>query len=554
MLRKKLLPLALMALGHAAALAQTPSAGSQIRQIPAAPVPPKSAPDVRIEASQAPATAPSDSMKIVVNRVRVTGASVYSEDQLVALTRFQPGSKLSMADLLHMASLMVNRYRNDGYLLAQAYLPAQDIHNGVVTIAVMEGKYGNISFRNQSNMADSLLARQVALNSGDLVTRGPLESNLLLLSDLPGTTIKSTLVPGASVGSSDLIIDVTPGKRLSGSIDADNAGNRYTGEYRLGSTINVNQIFGLGDVFSLRSLTSGKGLNYARASYQMQVGKARAGVAYSKLSYELGKEFAPLRAHGTADIASVFASYPLIRSRNSNLYAQLAFDAKNFHDQVDLTGTRSDKKAKVLMGSLYGDHLDSFGGGGANAFSLTWSSGELDIVTPAELANDAATARSNGRYNKLSYSLSRVQRLTDVVSLSAALNGQLASKNLDVSEKMELGGMNAVRAYPQGETYADQGYVLSVEARALMPKMSAHQQGQLQLLAFADTGRVTRDRDPWTDGPNRRTLSGAGIGAVWSDNGNYMVRAYYARKLGSEVATSAPDKSGRFWIQAVKYF
>jgi hypothetical protein len=33
-----------------------------------------------------------------------------------------------------------------------------------------------------------------------------------------------------------------------------------------------------------------------------------------------------------------------------------------------------------------------------------------------------------------------------------------------------------------------------------------------------------------------------------------MVRAYYARKLGGEAAQSAPDRSGRFWIQAVKYF
>ena len=39
-----------------------------------------------------------------------------------------------------------------------------------------------------------------------------------------------------------------------------------------------------------------------------------------------------------------------------------------------------------------------------------------------------------------------------------------------------------------------------------------------------------------------------------SDPGNFMLRAYYARKLGSEMAISAPDKSGRFWIQGVKYF
>jgi hemolysin activation/secretion protein len=66
---------------------------------------------------------------------------------------------------------------------------------------------------------------------------------------------------------------------------------------------------------------------------------------------------------------------------------------------------------------------------------------------------------------------------------------------------------------------------------------------------------VRLNKNPWTPGQdNRRTLNGAGVGVNWTDPGNFMVRAYYARKLGNEKATSSPDKSGRFWIQLVKYF
>ena len=94
------------------------------------------------------------------------------------------------------------------------------------------------------------------------------------------------------------------GDRVTGSIDADNAGNRYTGEYRLGATVNLNNPAGLGDVASLRVMTTGSGLNYARASYQMQFGKATAGVAYSWLGYELGKEFKFAQATGTARVSA----------------------------------------------------------------------------------------------------------------------------------------------------------------------------------------------------------------------------------------------------------
>lgn len=277
-------------------------------------------------------------------------------------------------------------------------------------------------------------------------------------------------------------------------------------------------------------------------------------MAYSYLEYALHKEFEPLQAHGTVTIASIYGSYPLIRSRNNNLYAQLAYDDKTFQDKVDLTDSVTDKKAHVLMGSLYGDHRDRFAGGGLSAYSLTMSLGHLDIKTPSVRIVDAATAKTDGHYSKLAFNALRLQSLTENVSLYAAINGQIASKNLDVSEKMELGGMYAVRAYPEGEAYADNGYVINLEGRANLPKFSAALPGQMQLIAFVDTGYVMTNKNPWTADTNHRQLSGAGLGVDWVQFNNFEMKAYYAHKLGNADATSAPDKSGRFWMQVVKYF
>nr|WP_254068021.1 ShlB/FhaC/HecB family hemolysin secretion/activation protein [Acidovorax sp. SRB_14] len=546
-----------MSLSQAVFAQQPPSAGIQIQQIPPSPSPQKAAPVIRIEApSSAPATAAPDAVKIIVNRLQVTGMQIYPEAELVALTGFKPGSELTLADLRAMALKITDRYRSSGYFVAQAYLPAQEITDGAVTIAVIEGQYGKVVVRNKSALSDGLIQSQLeGLHSGDMVAIAPLESRLLMLSDIPGVKVTSTLAPGASVGASDLIVDVLPGQRVTGSIDADNAGNRYTGEYRLGATVNLNNAAGHGDVASLRVLTSGTGLNYARASYQMQFGKATAGVAYSWLGYELGREFTYAQATGTAKIASVYGSYPLVRSRNTNLYAGLAFDAKTFQDKrpLNLDTPREDKKAQVLMASLRGDHRDDLGRGGLTAYSVTWSVGNIDIATPAIKALDARSAQSQGHFSKLGFSAMRLQNVTDTVSLYAGINGQVASKNLDVSEKMELGGMYGVRAYPEGEAYGDQGYVLALEARMRLP--TPYQlPGQVQLIGFIDAGSVTINKNPWSTGDNRRTLSGAGVGVNWSDTNNFLVRAFYARKLGHDAATSAPDKSGRFWVQAVKYF
>lgn len=154
----------------------------------------------------------------------------------------------------------------------------------------------------------------------------------------------------------------------------------------------------------------------------------------------------------------------------------------------------------------------------------------------------------------MALSANRLQRVTNTVSLYAGFNGQLASKNLDNSEKMGLGGMNAVRAYPEGEAYGDQGYVLTVEVRKDLPKFYDQIPGQMQLVGFIDTGRVNTDKTTWTNEDNTRTLSGAGVGINWMDYNNFAMKLAYAHKLGSEKAISAPDKSGRFWVQLVKYF
>lgn len=552
----KLFPLVLLTLSQGLLAQQIPGAGSQLKQLPPPPPAPlKTAPEVRIEEAT-PATAPgSDAVRVLVRELRVTGASAYSPAELIAVARFTPGSELTLSELQAMALRITEHYRSKGYFVARAYLPVQDVSDHVVTIAVSEGTYGNVTLRNQSKLADGLAySRLKGLDSGDAITIAPLESRLLLLSDIPGVNVSSTLVPGATPGSSDLIVDVTPGRRVTGSIDADNAGNPYTGEYRLGATVNLNNPLGRGDVASLRVLTSGSGLSYGRASYQMMFGRATAGVGYSKLRYELGEQFEILGANGTADVASVHGSLPLIRSRRSNLYAGLGYEHRTFQDKIDLFDSVTDRKARVATANLYGNHHDSIGGGGMSTFMLSLSTGSLDIQTPVALAADAASARTNGSYNKLWFNATRRQAVTDTFSLHAALTGQLASKNLDPSEKMVLGGIDGIRAYPQGEAFGDQGYLVSLEARLLLASLSGHVPGAVHVLGFVDAGRITIDRNPWYPGENTRTLSGTGVGITWDEPDNFAVRMYYARKLGNEAAISAPDKSGRFWIQAVKYF
>jgi hemolysin activation/secretion protein len=546
---------ALLCFGQAALAQQTPTAGTQLQQIPPRPTPQKAEPGITIERSTSPSEPIEGGATVRVASLRITGNTVFSESQLIAAANLVPGSDLTLFDLRKAASRISEVYNSRGYFLAQAYLPAQDIKDGVVTVAVAEGNYGKLEVRNVAKLDDRVTADILSgLDTGDPVANAPLERRLLLLSDIPGVAVKSTLAPGALLGTSDLIVDIAPGRRVTGSVEADNAGNRYTGNYRAGGSINFNNLTGLGDLLSLRLLLSEGGLAYGRGSYQALVGDGAVGVAYTHLRYELGREFESLEADGSADIFSVFGSYPLVRSRDANLYALAGVDVKLLEDRIGLVSAESDKQVEIATLGFSGDSRDDFGRGGWTSFSGGLSVGSLDIQNPAERAADALTARSHGGFSKLQGSVARLQTLSGPLSLYASLRGQLAFDNLDSSEKLQLGGAYGVRAYPEGEAYGDQGYIGTVEARLMLAPWAAALPGELQLIGFIDAGEVEFSETPWFAGSNHASRSGFGAGLTWFGPHDLVLRGSYARKLGSAETTSGPDKPGRAWFQISKLF
>lgn len=552
MLKSRHLAFALLATTQIGYAQQIPNAGSALQQLPQAPTPKTAEPDLVLPPAAASSAAPGG-VAVPVQTLSVTGQTLFSEADLIAAAGFTPGSALTFAQLRDLANRISSYYHARGYFLAQAYLPEQDVQDGTLTITVLEGQYGRISLNNGARLADYVPQGVIkGLKPGDLVANAPLERRLLLLSDIPGVKTKATLAPGETLGTSDLIIDLTPGKLISGNLEADNAGSRYTGEYRFGGTINVNNPAGIGDQLSLRILASDAGLAYGRASYQAPIGPLTLGVAYAHLRYSLGREFDLLDGSGTADIFSAYASYPLIRSRRSNLYALASLDYKMLHDNIGLFSTQSDKRVKAGTFGFAGDFQDGIGG--SNIYSAGWTTGHLNIRSAPERIADASTARTAGKFNKVQGSFARAQQIAGPFSLYGAVRGQYAFNNLDSSEKMQLGGAYGVRAYPEGEAFGDSGYVATAEARLALGRNRGKLPGQFELSAFVDTGKVRYAKDPWFIGPNSLSRSGYGAGVSWAGPHGLTLKGSYARKLGTGPALSAPDRDGRFWVQIVKTF
>ena len=547
-----------------------PDSGAVLESIKKPATPPKPAPEVLPRAPEPRPALGAPGLKVVVNGFRITGNTIYPEDLLLAEVKEFVGKEQTIDGLNDAATKVRAYYRERGYFLVQAYLPQQEIKGGVIEIAVIEARIGKVGLNLKAGTRYSeTLVRGIIeqhLKEGAIITETSLETPLLLLNDLPNATVTSEIKPSQTVGAADLVISVSDDapSLVSGSIDADNYGNRYTGAWRGGISLNLSNPFALGDQLSYRGFTTDEDMLFQRAAYVVPVGYwgTRVGVAYSDFQYRLGKDFAPLLAHGQGTVKTVYAFHPFIRTRGANLILQAAYETKTLNDRVDTTSSNVDRIINTAKLGLVGDFRDSVFGGGLNSYSYTVTEGHGTINQAAVLAVDQAAngPHTAGSFAKSNYEFRRLQKLTDNSNLLIAIQGQKGSKNLMSAEKFSLGGPSGVRSYPTGEALGDTGVIFQAEYRYIVPG-SRLGGGDVSLSGFYDQGwvRINENPLPATGNPavdnNSRTLTGYGIGASIGRDSDYILRWMAAWKLENEAAQSDPaPRNPRVWVQAIKWF
>lgn len=531
--------------------AVTPNAGSILQQVQPkrAPAPSGTGTGLRIERPKAGVSA--SKVRFAVKRIEISGNTLFATSVLHALVANGEGKKLTLSDLQRLAAHITAYYHRHGYSLSRAVIPAQTVSDGVVRIEVVEAHFGKVSLDNQSRVRHGLLPATLApLKRGAIISDRALDHTMLLLSDIPGVAVEGTLRPGQTVGTSDLDVTAKATAPVTGYLSLDDYGNSYTGRARAGGGVTFFNPLHFGDELSANVLTSGKGLDYGRIGYDSIINGSgtRLGAAYSALYYALGGSLSNLKAHGSAQVATLRLRQPFVRGRRLNLYGRLRFDEQFLRDHVDVSSIRTDRNLGSWTATLNGDVRDRLLGRGAvTAWSVAWTAGDVHFEDASAKAADAATANTAGNFSKWDVSLSRLQGLGPKTSLYLLLSGQWTNDNLDSAEKLGVGGPYDVRAYDVGALSADTGYRGTLELRRLL----GH---GLQAKLFYDAEHVRVNRHPWATGANTAALQGVGIGLDWFGPKGWHIEGTLATPLGSRPTLLDSRDSVRGWLQVVKVF
>lgn len=534
---------------------QAPDAGALRQQLDPgrAPALPKVSPDLR-EPGAAPGPAKAD-VSVVVSEFRFAGNTRFEASQLQGLLTGYLGRPLSFADLQAAAALVARHYREQGWIV-RAYLPRQDVSQGIVTIQVVEAIFGRPEFEGSRPRGIALEwvrdRLEKHLPSGQPINLEQVDRSLLLIDDLPGVRVSGRLQPGSGERETNVVLSLEDDPAYDAVVGADNAGTRATGEYQLSGNLNLNSPFARGELVQAR-LIAAEGIGIVGLAYQQPVALSewRAGASMTHLAYRLvGEDFSSLDAKGTWTSVGINAMYPLIRSRPRNLFFDVALQQGRFDNEIGGT-TTSNYRIESLAASLYGNLLDDYLYGGSSQAWLTATWGRVDLSGSPNEGDDAITTRTAGQFSKLRFAVQKEQSLSTSRQLLLALSGQFASKNLDSSERFFLGGSTGVRAYPAAEGAGANGLLATAELRWQLPE-------RFTASGFIDWGSVTVNRDNDFAGAarnNHYALSGIGASLGWEGPHRLTAKLTWAHRLGDNpnAGNSGNDQDGslvkhRFWI------
>ncbi|MES2208368.1 MAG: ShlB/FhaC/HecB family hemolysin secretion/activation protein [Pseudomonadota bacterium] len=462
----------------------------------------------------------------VLRKIVLKGAKLISEAELSKLYSDKINQTISLSDLETITEKITQAYHSKNFFLAQAIIPAnQDVTEGLVEISVIEGVLGKIRIKLQpgSPITEQAIQQTLSiLEPGKALDGRRYERAMLLLSDTPGIKAQSILEQGLEPGTADLVVDVSPTPRTSYTAEVDNYGAKASGRIRVGGSARINSPFSRGDNLDARLLVAqGANLTLGRIAYETPINNQgwRVGLGFSRIDYQLGEEFAALDAQGKANILDVSLSYPLIRQRNRNLFLRASLENKQLADELRNFGSSTDKTVKGLGLGWTHESRDSLGGGGYWSTSGTLYHGYLKLNDAASQIQDSQAdgpglqvdgPQAAGHFTKFSWRAARLQAIGNKHLLFFSANGTLSNKNLDPSEKLALGGPNAVRAYPSGESLVDRGILLTTEWRYPFSSM-------LTGYVFYDYAHGKLLHSPTVDltSGNSRTLKGPGLGFSW---------------------------------------
>jgi len=470
-------------------------------------------------------------LQVRVQGFRIAGSTVFSEAQLAAALEPWRGREIGSEDLLAIRNAITQLYVDAGYPNSGALIPDQDLSDGFIEIAIVEGVLTRIDVTGTQHYRPSVLRKRIAGGVHRPLRLQDVELALQQLQQDPRIErISARLSPGERAGEAVLALRVEEARPYRVSLQASNYTPVAFGSYRGSFRLAHENVLGFGDTLETRFRVSG-GLFRFGGQYDFPVNRwgttLLARGEYSSSSI-IEDEFETLDIDTDYRAVRIGVKHPVYRSERSTVELGLLADWR----QTDTT----------LLDSPF-----SFPGSGAVdgrttvtplRFLGSWTLRDRNQVIAARSllsyglpilgAKSSVQDGPNGQF--LAW-LGQFQwaRRYDFLGLETIFrtDAQFVNDPLPTLEQFAVGGHLTVRGYRENQQVRDYGVISSLELRVPLWRT---ERPILEVAPFADFGWSKNWERPT---PGREILASVGLGLRWAITEQVRAQVYWGYQIQS---------------------
>ncbi len=402
-----------------------------------------------------------------------------------------------------------------GYITSRVLASPQDLRSGTLTLTLLPGQVAAIRLADGTGQRASL-RNTVPIQPGDVLNLRDVEQALDNYRRVPTAQADIRVEPGATPGSSELVITHGQPRPLRLSATLDDSGTPDTGKYQGSLTLSLDNWWTLSDLFYVTWLHDlGGGRPGARGTrgqvvhYSIPLGYWLASVTQSDNRYfqTVAGASQDYVYHGTSHGTELRLARVLRRDGAGRTSASLKVFRRSSSSFID--DTEIEVQRRVVAGLEWGlGHRRSWRGGSLDAsLALRRGTGAWGSLPAPEEAQGEGSSRMHLRLLDATVQ----QSFTwggQALAYTGALRAQQDQTPLTPQDRFAIGGRHTVRGF-------DGLYVLSAERGwFLRNELALVLSPAVQVFGGVDAGHV--------DGPSAQRLVGKDLsGAVLGLRGQW---------------------------------
>lgn len=448
---------------------------------------------------------------IRIDKVEIKGNTVFSDSELDKIVTPVEGKTVTFEQLLQVKNAVVKFYRDRGYISSGAFLPAQQLRDGKLTIRVIEGSLGAIEIEGLSR-----------LNKQYITTRLPELNRPIKISDLTQALRKLQDNPlikeiegelkVLEQGRNLLALKIQENSPIQTQLRFANTFSPTIGSFGGEATVRHQNLLGFGDRLGA-SYTRTEGLERYGVDYSVPLNADGGTIAFSyqNADNELIEEvISAYDIQADYEALSLAIRQPVIENETEELAVS-----------VEIEALRSET---FVLDDISFAFVDGLEDGQSKIRPLRLAQeyirrGERDLIAAESQFNvgldilDATTTATgiDGIFWSWQGNVQWIRAFNSERDwlLKMSLATQLSPDNLLPIEQLTVGGLGSVRGYRQNLIVGDNGVVGIVEGQ--LPLVKSSTWGNIYLAPFFDVGTIWSNL---TDPQNSRsnTLASLGLG------------------------------------------